>query len=75
MVVAVVNSLVSLYYYLRIVREMYVGDAAEAGTSPLAHRGVRARLGPLRGHRVRGRLPAPLMDAAGAAVGALAPFL
>ncbi len=75
MVIAVVNSLVSLYYYLRIVREMYVGEAAEPGRLRLP---VAASL-PVwflfAGTVFVGIYPAPLMDAAGAAVGALAPFL
>ncbi|MXW31225.1 MAG: NADH-quinone oxidoreductase subunit N [Chloroflexi bacterium] len=75
MVIAVVNSLVSLYYYLRIVREMYVGEAAETGRLRL-HVAASVPVWFLfAGTVFVGIYPAPLMDAAGAAVGALAPFL
>ena len=47
MVIAVANSLVSLYYYLRIVREMYVGEAAETRAPAFAGCGVGARMAPV----------------------------
>ena len=75
MVVAVVNSLVSLYYYLRIVREMYVGEAAEAGRLRLSIAASVPVWFLFAGTVFVGIYPAPLMDAAGAAVGVLAPFL
>ena len=75
MVVAVVNSLVSLYYYLRIVREMYVGDAAETGRLRLPVVASVPVWFLFAGTVFVGVYPAPLMDAASAAVGVLAPFL
>jgi NADH-quinone oxidoreductase subunit N len=77
--VAVLASLVSLYYYLRIVRAMYV-DKAEAG-SPLAG---RLRLSPvsaalawvlLAGTVAVGVYPGPLAGWIAAATDALGPFL
>ena len=75
MIVAVVNSLVSLYYYLRIVREMYVGAPAEAGRLRLPIAASVPVWFLFAGTVFVGVYPAPLMDAAGAAVGVLAPFL
>ena len=75
MVVAVVNSLVSLYYYLRIVREMYVGESAETGRLRLPIVASIPVWFLFAGTVFVGVYPAPLMDAAGAAVGVLAPFL
>ena len=75
MVIAVVNSLVSLYYYLRIVREMYVGEPAETGRLRLPIAASIPVWFLFAGTVFVGVYPAPLMDAAGAAVGVLAPFL
>ena len=75
MVIAVVNSLVSLYYYLRIVREMYVGEPAETGRLRLPIAASVPVWFLFAGMVFVGVYPAPLMDAAGAAVGVLAPFL
>ena len=75
MVIAVANSLVSLYYYLRIVREMYVGEAAEPGRLRLPVAASVPVWFLFAGTVFVGIYPAPLMDAAGAAVGVLAPFL
>ena len=59
MVIAVVNSLVSLYYYLRIVKRDVRGRTCRDRASAPADSGVRARLVPLRGHGVRGCLSRP----------------
>ena len=75
MVVAVVNSLISLYYYIRVIREMYVGEAPVAGRLPLS---VAASL-PVwflfAGTVLVGVYPAPFMDAIDAATNVLPPFL
>ena len=67
MVVAVVNSLISLTYYLRVIREMYVGEPAEPGRLPLS---VAASL-PVwvlfAGTVVVGVYPGPLMELVDAA--------
>lgn len=77
--IAVLASLISLYYYLRIVRAMYV-DKAEAGT-PLAS---RLHLSPvsaalawalLAGTIAVGVYPGPLAGWIDAATNALGPFL
>ena len=74
MVIAVVNSLVSLYYYLRIVRAMYVSDAAERSRLPLPVAASVPVWLLLAGTVLVGIYPAPVMDAAEAAVRVLAPF-
>ena len=74
MVIAVVNSLVSLYYYLRVVRAMYVSEAAEASRLPLPVAASVPVWLLLAGTVFVGIYPAPVMDAAEAAVRALAPF-
>ena len=75
MVVAVTNSLVSLYYYLRVVREMYVSDARGAGRLRLSVAASVPVWLLFAGTIFVGVYPAPIMDAAGAAVSVLAPFL
>ena len=74
MAIAVVNSLVSLYYYLRVVRAMYVSEAAEASRLPLPVAASVPVWLLLAGTVFVGIYPAPVMDAAEAAVRALAPF-
>ena len=74
MVVAVVNSLISLYYYIRIIREMYVGESPVEGRLPLS---VAASI-PVwllfAGTVLVGVYPAPFMDAIDAATNVLPPF-
>lgn len=74
MVVAVINSLVSLYYYIRIIREMYVGTPEVEGRLSLP---VLASI-PIwllfAGTVFVGVFPAPFMDVVDAATNVLAPF-
>ena len=74
MVVAVVNSLVSLYYYLRVIREMYVGEPSESARLPLPVAASVPVWILLAGTVLVGVYPAPVMEAAEAAARALAPF-
>ena len=74
MVVAVVNSLISLYYYLRVVRAMYVSEAADTSRLPLPVAASVPVWLLLAGTVLVGVYPAPVMEAAEAAVRALAPF-
>ena len=74
MVIAVVNSLVSLYYYLRVIREMYVGEPSESARLPLPVAASVPVWLLLAGTVLVGVYPAPVMQAAEAAARALAPF-
>ncbi|HEY8489448.1 MAG TPA: NADH-quinone oxidoreductase subunit N [Dehalococcoidia bacterium] len=67
-VVAVVNTAISAYYYLAVVRTMFAAEPAEAGRfGPSAVTGVALTVAAL-GVLVFGVVPAPLIDAAEAAV-------
>ena len=73
-VIGVLASLVSIYYYLRVVVVMYMGPAA-AGESTLipAHAAVRvALLIAVAGILILGVYPGPLYAAARAAIQGLA---
>ena len=73
-IVGVTASLVSLYYYLRVIREMYVGEAVRAGRlglSPLT--GVVLWV-MLIGTIAIGVYPGPLTDAISSATTVLTPF-
>lgn len=74
--IAAVASFVSLYYYLGIVRQMYLGEP-EDGDSPIAFpRMSMATLLVLFGGTVLvGIYPGPLFDAAEAATRVLGPFI
>lgn len=74
MVIAVVNSLVSLYYYLRVIREMYVGEPSESARLPLPVAASVPVWLLLAGTVLVGVYPALVMKAAEAAARALAPF-
>ncbi len=73
--IAIANSVISLYYYLRIVREMYVSDAPVATRMrvPLLTTGTLWAL--FAGTVAVGIYPGPLVDAIDAATNALGPFL
>lgn len=43
-IIGIANTVVSLYYYVRIIREMYISDAPEAAAEPAV---VQTRLSPL----------------------------
>ena len=72
---AIVNSVISLYYYLRIVREMYITEPAvepERIRLPVASAGALWAL--LAGTIAVGVYPGPLADAVDAATNALRGF-
>ena len=74
-VLAIANSVISLYYYLRIVREMYITEPAVAPERirlPVASAGVLWAL--LAGTIAVGVYPGPLADAVDAATNALRSF-
>jgi len=70
---AVVNSFVSLYYYLLVIRQMYVGEPEETGRLrvPLVANAVVLVL--VIGIFIVGLFPQPLFDAADNATGAVFP--
>lgn len=71
-IIGVVNSIVSGYYYLGVVRQMFLGDAEGApkvSTSPAIGVALAAAVA---GVLVFGVYPMPLIDAAQEAVGVLA---
>ncbi len=74
MVVAVVNSLISLYYYIRVIREMYVSPPQEAGRLPLSVAASLPVWALFAGTVLVGVYPAPFMDAIDAATNALGAF-
>ena len=73
-VIAVTNSLVSLYYYLRIIREMYINEAAEPGPLPVPRLTTAVLLVLFAGTVAVGIYPAPWVDLANAATSTLGPF-
>jgi len=66
-----VNSFVSLYYYLLVIRQMYVGEPEETGRLrvPLVANAVVLAL--VIGIFIVGLFPQPLFDAADNATGAV----
>ena len=73
---AIANSVISLYYYLRVVREMYITEPAAEPVRirlPVASAGALWAL--FAGTIAVGIYPGPLVDAIDAATNALAPFL
>ena len=75
MVVAVVNSLISLYYYLRIVREMYVGVSPVQGRLPLSFVASAPVWALFAGMVFIGVYPAPILNVIDAATGTLGVFI
>ncbi len=75
--VAMAASVVSLYYYLMVVKRMFIDDVAESDTSPLLIKIPSLSwvlLGALLvGTVALGVYPQPLADAVGAASGAILP--
>ena len=74
MVIAVINSLISLYYYIRIIRHMYVEkpDSEESvSLSVLASVPIWLLF---LGMILIGIYPQPLMDVANSATMVLGPF-
>ena len=75
MVVAVVNSLISLYYYIRIIKQMYVYEAVNSvRVSPSIVASIPIWL-LFIGMVLIGIYPLPLMTAIDSATNALGPFL
>ena len=75
MVVAVVNSLISLYYYIRIIKQMYVHEAVNSvRVSPSIVASIPIWL-LFIGMVLIGIYPLPLMTAIDSATNALGPFL
>ena len=75
-VLAIANSVISLYYYLRIVREMYITEPAAAPERirlPAASAGALWAL--LAGTIAIGVYPGPVAAAVDAATDALGPFV
>ena len=75
-VLAIANSVISLYYYLRIVREMYITEPAAAPERirlPAASAGALWAL--LAGTIAIGVYPGPVAAAVDAATDALSPFV
>ena len=58
--VAIVNSVISLYYYLRIVRTMYMDEAEDGSPLPRAAADEGRTVAPVRGDGGRRRVPRAL---------------
>ena len=73
--IAVVNSVISLYYYLRVVREMYINEPGETAVLhvPALTYGTLWLL--FAGTIAVGIYPGPWVDAIDAATNALTPFM
>ena len=75
-VLAIANSVISLYYYLRIVREMYITEPAAApGRIRLPAASAGALWALLAGTIAIGVYPGPVAAAVDAATDALGPFV
>jgi NADH-quinone oxidoreductase subunit N len=74
-VIAVANSVVSLYYYIRVVREMYVSESDDKAPMPVAPvmMGVISLM--FAGTIWVGVYPGPLSDAINASVTVLTPWV
>jgi NADH-quinone oxidoreductase subunit N len=68
---AVVNSFVSLYYYLLVIRQMYVGEPEEKGRLRVPFAANAVVLVLVVGIFVVGLFPRPLFDAVDNATGAV----
>jgi|GEM_PF-2835491 NADH-quinone oxidoreductase subunit N len=66
-------SVVSLYYYLMVVKRMFIDDVTESDDTPLAIRIPRLSWILLGGLLIGGVYPQPLPDAVSAASGAILP--
>jgi NADH-quinone oxidoreductase subunit N len=73
-VIAVVNSVISLYYYLRIVREMYINDPADSSRLGLPALSWLTLWLLFAGTIAVGIYPGPWVDMIDAATNALGPF-
>ena len=75
-VIAATASLISLYYYLGVVRQMYLGEPA-GGDKPIRfpRLSIATLLALFAGTVLVGVYPGPLFDAAEAATRVLGPFV
>ena len=74
-IIAVTNSVISLYYYIRVIREMYITETEPQPklALPLLTTGTLGAL--FAGTIAVGIYPGPLVDAIDAATNALGPFV
>lgn len=72
--IAVLNSVISLYYYLNIVKQMYIGEAENREILKLSPLTRATMLAMFAGVVLVGIYPGPLIDFIGTATEALAPF-
>jgi NADH-quinone oxidoreductase subunit N len=73
--IAIVNSVISLYYYLRVVREMYISEPGESSRVPVPLLGMAVLWLLFAGMVAVGVYPGPLVDAVDAATDVLTPFI
>lgn len=73
--VAVVNSVISLYYYLRVIRAMYVDESDDTTKLPVTRLITVTASLLFLGTILVGVYPGPLVNAIDASTQALAPFL
>lgn len=71
-IVGVLNSVISAYYYLAVVRHMFLGEAEESERFPVAPTIMVALGVTAAGVLIFGILPTPLIDAARGAAGIFA---
>ena len=72
---AVVNSVISLYYYIRVIREMYVTESDDTAKFPAPRLTMVTASALFLGTILVGVYPRPLVDAISASTQVLAPFL
>ena len=73
--IAILNSVISLYYYLRVVREMYISEPGESGRVPVPLLGMAVLWLLFAGTVAVGVYPGPLVDAVDAATDVLTPLI
>jgi len=73
--IAVVNSVISLYYYLRVIREMYVTESNDTAKLRVPRLTTATASTLFLGTILVGVYPAPLIDVISASTRVLAPFL
>ena len=73
--IAVVNSVISLVYYLRVIREMYVNESDDTTKLPVPRLTTGTASLLFLGTILVGVYPGPLVDAISASTRVLAPFL
>lgn len=73
--IAVLNSVISLVYYLRVIREMYVNEPEEASKLPTPRLTTATASVLFLGTILVGVYPGPVVDVISASTQVLAPFL